>query len=192
MAADPRWLEVLKASGGQALALGGACTGLLAADYFKWIPPLEPWMIHAATFLGILGIMLWLVSVGSAFHQFYPIDGWARYYIRQHRATKDAEKYIPHMSAKEKEIVAYLLAVKRKELYGCRRRRPCGHFNIPWHRRASYDSGPASAFGRCAVQHSRQCVGGTRKEQRQVSGQDSRFQWTLSLEDVRVGLVHSN
>jgi hypothetical protein len=114
MAADPRWLEVLKASGGQALALGGACTGLLVADYFKWIPPLEPWMIHAATFLGILGIMLWLVSVGSAFHQFYPIDGWARYYIRQHRATKDAEKYIPHMSAKEKEIVAYLLAVNEK------------------------------------------------------------------------------
>jgi hypothetical protein len=114
MAADPRWLEILKASGGQALALGAACGGLLAAHYFKWIPPLEPWMIHAATFLGILGTILWVVSVGSAFYKFYPIDGWARYYIRQRRAKKDAEKYIPHMSAKEKEIVAYLLATNEK------------------------------------------------------------------------------
>jgi hypothetical protein len=114
MAADPRWLEVLKASGGQALALGVACGGLLAVHYLKWIPPLEPWMIQAATFLGILGTVLWLVSIGSAFHKFYPIDGWARYYIRQHRAKRDTEKYIPHMSAKEKEIIAYLLAAKEK------------------------------------------------------------------------------
>jgi hypothetical protein len=114
MAADPRWLEILKATGGQSLALGFACGGLLLVHYLGLIPALEPWMVHAATFGAILGGMLALASLGSAFYKFYPIDGWARYYIREHRAKKDTEKYIPFMSRKEKEIIAYLLASQTK------------------------------------------------------------------------------
>lgn len=40
MAADPRWLEVLKASGGQSLAPAVACGGLLAGHYYHVIPAL--------------------------------------------------------------------------------------------------------------------------------------------------------
>lgn len=50
MAADPRWLEILKASGGQAFALSGACGAILLAAHLEWIPPLEPWMVQAAVF----------------------------------------------------------------------------------------------------------------------------------------------
>ncbi len=114
MPADPRWLEILKASGGQSLALAAACAGLMAAHFNQIIPALDPWMIQAATFLGILGGMLWVVSVCSAFYKFYPIDGWAMYFIRQRRAKRDAEKYIPFMSVTEREIIAYLLATNEK------------------------------------------------------------------------------
>jgi hypothetical protein len=43
---DPRWLEILKASGWQTAAIATACLLILAADRFEFIPKLDPWMIQ--------------------------------------------------------------------------------------------------------------------------------------------------
>jgi hypothetical protein len=45
MTPDPRWLELLKASGWQTAALAIACAAFLGAARFGWLPPLEPWIV---------------------------------------------------------------------------------------------------------------------------------------------------
>src|SRR5262249_2288183 len=43
---DPRWLEILKASGWQTAAIAAPCFLVLAADRFGLIPKLDPWMVQ--------------------------------------------------------------------------------------------------------------------------------------------------
>ncbi len=48
MTPDPRWLEILKASGWQTAAIAIACAVLLWANHAQWLPPLDPWMVQLA------------------------------------------------------------------------------------------------------------------------------------------------
>jgi hypothetical protein len=111
---DPRWLELLKSSGGQSLAFAAASGGLLLAIYFKLLPPLDPPWIHLVVGLCILGIMLWVASVLGVLNSFFSprlrLAHWSR--VRQQR--KAVEKYIPFMTDKEKKIIGYLLKYNRK------------------------------------------------------------------------------
>jgi hypothetical protein len=65
MAPDPRWLEILKASGWQTAALAGAAGLLLWADRAGWIPHFEPWMVQSAAVVMIVCGMLALASFAS-------------------------------------------------------------------------------------------------------------------------------
>jgi len=65
MAPDPRWLEILKASGWQTAALAIAAVLLLWANRAGWLPPLEPWMVQAAAVLMIFCGLLALASFAS-------------------------------------------------------------------------------------------------------------------------------
>jgi hypothetical protein len=47
-------------------------------------------------------------------HRFFPLDKWAIYYINLRRSKREVERYIPHMTTKEREIIAYLLAKNQK------------------------------------------------------------------------------
>jgi len=62
MTPDPRWLEILKASGGQSGSLAFACAVFLILGRLGWIPELYPWMIHAAVFVLVLSGMLAITS----------------------------------------------------------------------------------------------------------------------------------
>lgn len=114
MVADPRWLEIIKASSGQAFAMAGAAGALLLTAYWKWVPPLDPWVIHAATVILVLGTLLWLVSVVSALIKFFAPKTWILHWIRIRREKRAAEEYIPFMTEREKKIVAYLLHHNQK------------------------------------------------------------------------------
>src|SRR5271165_2038798 len=50
MTPDPKWLEILKASGWQTAALAAACGLFLLVGRWGWLPPLDPWVIEAAVF----------------------------------------------------------------------------------------------------------------------------------------------
>jgi len=49
MTPDPRWLELLKASGWQTAGISIACGLFLLGAHLGWLPPLEPWMVLIAT-----------------------------------------------------------------------------------------------------------------------------------------------
>jgi hypothetical protein len=114
MAADPRWLEILKSSGGQSFALAGASGGLLLVMYFRVVPPLDPPWIHVVIGLFLLCSLLWAVSVLSWLNRFFSPRVWILHWHRLRQERTAVERYIPHMSDREKAIVAYLLAHNQK------------------------------------------------------------------------------
>jgi hypothetical protein len=65
MTPDPRWLEILKASGWQTVALALAAGLFLWAARTGWIPPLEPWMVQTAAVVMIACGLLALASFAS-------------------------------------------------------------------------------------------------------------------------------
>jgi hypothetical protein len=65
MTPDPRWLEILKASGWQTAALALAAGALLWANRAGWLPPLEPWMVQAAAVVMLVCGLLALASFVS-------------------------------------------------------------------------------------------------------------------------------
>jgi hypothetical protein len=65
MTPDPRWLEILKASGWQTAALAAAGGLLLWVNRAGWLPPFEPWMVQAAAVVMIVCGLLALASFAS-------------------------------------------------------------------------------------------------------------------------------
>jgi hypothetical protein len=65
MTPDPRWLEILKASGWQTAAIAIACALLLWADHAHWLPPLETWMVQLAAAAMVICGLLALASAAS-------------------------------------------------------------------------------------------------------------------------------
>jgi hypothetical protein len=118
MTPDPRWLEILKASGWQTAAVAIACGLFLMAASLRWLPPLDPWMVLIAAAGLLLFGCLAVASFLSALFKFFPIQEWFVHWInirRQKRATQD---YIPHMTPQERQIIAYLLA-KNQKMFTC-------------------------------------------------------------------------
>jgi hypothetical protein len=116
--ADPRWLEILKASGGQSLAFAGAAGGVLLAIYLKLVPPLDPPWIHVTIAVFLLGTLLWLASVASALNSFFSPRTWLVHWRRVHHQKRAAEQYIPHMTDREKRIIGHLIHHNQKTFTG--------------------------------------------------------------------------
>ncbi len=74
--ADPKWLEILKASAGQSAAAALACGLLLLVARWGWVPPLDPWMIIATTFGLLLFGFLTLASFFTAINKIFPVREW--------------------------------------------------------------------------------------------------------------------
>lgn len=62
---DPRWLEILKASGLQTGAVAVACFLILLADHLAIIPKLDPWMVQLASAAMVICALLSLASAAS-------------------------------------------------------------------------------------------------------------------------------
>jgi hypothetical protein len=114
MTPDPRWLEILKASGWQTTALATAFGLFLLAAHIGWLPPLDPWMLHLAALAFLVCMCLALASMGSAAIKIFPVQKWLVYWMNTERKKKEIRKYIPHMTEDEKAIIAYLLARNQK------------------------------------------------------------------------------
>lgn len=114
MAPDPRWLEILKASGWQTAAIAGACGIFLIAARWNWFPPLDPWMVQLAAFVLLLNACLTVASFISAVLKFFPLQTWVMHRVMMRREKDAVRNYIPHMTPNERKIIAYLLARNQK------------------------------------------------------------------------------
>jgi hypothetical protein len=111
---DPRWLEILKASGWQTAAVAIACGLFLLIARWGWLPPLDAWMIQLATIVFLICGSLAVASFASAALKFFPIQKWVLHWVSVHRAKKGLRGYIPHMTEDERRIIGYLLAKNEK------------------------------------------------------------------------------
>jgi hypothetical protein len=113
MGPDPRWLDILKASVWQQLAVAGAC-GLFVWLVTVGVVPTDGkavW-IGLPAFVGLvcLGLALAAVVSTSARGLQPRVARWGGIY----RERKAARRYIPCMTTKEREIIGYLLHHNQK------------------------------------------------------------------------------
>lgn len=107
---DPRWLDILKASGWQTTGLAAAAVVLLVINQLGWLPPLDPWVIQLAAVGGLVCGFLALASMGSALFKMFPMQIWILHYLKRRQRARAVLDYLPHMSEREKRIIGYLLA----------------------------------------------------------------------------------
>src|SRR4051812_25610559 len=110
MTPDPRWLEVLKASGWQTGMLALACLVFLILAGANAVHT-DPWMVTLAAAATLFFIALWLASVGKTVAS---VRHWIRRRFAVRRARRAVADYIPYMTPKERRIFAYLLHHKQK------------------------------------------------------------------------------
>ena len=114
MTPDPKWLELLKASGAQTLALSIASGLFLLTPRYGLLPELPDWAILLAGFFFLVCACLTVVSFFEALSRAVPVGFWFAYWMKERRFKRRVREYIPHMTAKDREIVAYLLAHNQK------------------------------------------------------------------------------
>jgi hypothetical protein len=106
--------DVLREGGWIKAAIAAACGVFLLVAHWGWVPSLDAWMVQSTTFGLLLFGFLALASFISALHSFLPLDKWILHWITIHREKVGLERFIPYMTPKEHEIIAYLLAKKQK------------------------------------------------------------------------------
>jgi hypothetical protein len=115
MNADPRWLEILKATGWQTTALAVA-SAVIAILVGKRVIPTDnnPYWFTVPV---AAAIVLWCLSLAAMASALTRVaDPAARLARWRHlrRAKRAAREYIPHMTAVEKKIIGYLLHHNQK------------------------------------------------------------------------------
>jgi hypothetical protein len=114
MTPDPRWLEILKASGWQTAAVAAACGLFLLIAHWGWLPPLDALMIQLAVIVFLICGSLAVASVVSATLKFFPMQTWLLHWINRRKAKRAVRDYIPYMTKRERTIIGYLLAKNQK------------------------------------------------------------------------------
>src|SRR6266403_1174839 len=115
-AADPKWLEILKASSWQTAALTAASATILYLNAKKRLPvALDSWVIQTAEVSVLVFGFLTVFSVGPHVAKMWKgLWSWFTHRWAIRRAKHQVEKEIASMSPKEREIIGYLLAKNEK------------------------------------------------------------------------------
>ncbi len=114
MTPDPKWLEILKASGWQTTALACAFGVFLLLSRLGFLPPQEPLVTTLIVLALLVCVFLALASIGhTTVEIFQPRERFVLW-MKRRQQRRTVRKYIPHMTDQEKEIVAYLLEKNQK------------------------------------------------------------------------------
>ena len=119
MGPDPKWLDILKATGWQTGCLASAAALLIFANRKNWLPlnaPLEPWVIEIAVVACFVFGFLAFASFCSAAWKASrgPITG----FLALRRAKHQIRREIPYMNEKEREVIGDLIA-KNQRMFTC-------------------------------------------------------------------------
>jgi len=113
MSVDPKWLEILKASGWHTTALTAASGVILYLGTKKRLPVApDSRVVETAEILFVVFGFLSLANIASHFAK--PLGNSTRRWWAVRQAKRQVEKSIPSMSSKEREIIGYLLANNQK------------------------------------------------------------------------------
>ena len=113
--ADPKWLEILKASGWQTTALSIACGLIFVLIKFKVIPTTDSplWLALpaiGALIFGCLALAAMFSALAKVINPAAIFDRW-RLKCSKKRAARE---FIPYMTEKDREIIGYLLYHNQK------------------------------------------------------------------------------
>lgn len=112
---DPKWLQILKASGWQTTALTLACVLIITLIKGNIIPTTDSplWIAIPSIFALVFGCLS-LAAIGSAlFKIFRPLELLNQWHFKR-KKIKEIEKFIPYMADKDREIIGHLLHHKQK------------------------------------------------------------------------------
>lgn len=117
MTPDPKWLEILKASGWQTTALAVAFGVMLLVIRAGWIASPDAWFSGFIAFCALaflICMFLALASIGHSVADFLQPRRWLAKWAGEKQHRKAVREYIPFMTDQERRIVAYLLHHNQK------------------------------------------------------------------------------
>jgi hypothetical protein len=115
MTPDPKWLEILKASGWQTTFLAIGCAVFLVLAYWRVIPTDALPLIIPAMWGGlIVCASLAVASIGQVTLKTFPVHDWVRQWHRKRQVQEAVAKYIPFMTPKDRQIIGHLLHHRQK------------------------------------------------------------------------------
>lgn len=114
MTPDPKWLEILKASGWQTTALAAAFGVVLLVIYLGWIVTPDSWFTAFCALAFLICLFLALATIGHTITDFLQPRVWLARWAKEKQQRKLVREYIPYMTEQEKSIIAYLLAKNQK------------------------------------------------------------------------------
>ena len=106
MDVNPKWLEILKASGWQTTAIAIACGIFILLAHIGALPELPALIFLLISFIGILCGCLAIASWCSAVYNFFPLHRWFIHWNKISRSKQGLVKYIPYMTKEERKIIA--------------------------------------------------------------------------------------
>lgn len=113
--ADPKWLEILKASGWQTTALTVACVVIIVLIKQGVIPTTDsPLWIAVPSVFGVIFGCLSLAAIGNALVTAFEPGKRIKYWLFMRKKTKEAEAFIPYMTDRDRNIIGYLLYHNQK------------------------------------------------------------------------------
>ena len=111
---DPKWLEILKATGWQAAALAAAFAAFLSLSAAGVIPALAPVAVQFLALAALICGFLAIASLATELFKVFPVHIWLAQAQRRGRECSAVTEYIPHMTEQELEIIGYLLHKNQK------------------------------------------------------------------------------
>jgi hypothetical protein len=108
MTLDPKWLDILKASGWQTTFLAIGCAVFLVLARWRVIPTdALPLIIPAMWFGLIVCAFLAAASIGQATLKTFPVHTWVRQWHRKGKIQEGVAMYIPFMTPKDPQIIGH-------------------------------------------------------------------------------------
>lgn len=114
MSPDPKWLELLKASGWQTFAIATGCAVLFALIQRHILPSPGDALLVAIAGVGIVCACLSAASILNAVVRAVPVGRWFSNWNRRRRSRKSVADYIPFMTDDDRAIIGYLLHYQQK------------------------------------------------------------------------------
>ncbi|MBL9049142.1 MAG: super-infection exclusion protein B [Tabrizicola sp.] len=117
---DPRWLEILKASGWQLFAIAFALSSFWFLLYLEYLPPIDsPWVVYGLPLAILVSVGLSLVSLLEFVSR--KVGAQIAENTKKKRVLKDIENkrqrfqsYLPHLTETELRILRYLFQQNQK------------------------------------------------------------------------------
>lgn len=114
MTPDPKWLEILKASGWQTTGLALAFGVLLLLMRTGLVPEPDPLWVYLTALAFLICLFLALATIADGLAKAIQPGRRIKLWRTKRHEQHTVREFIPYMTDKDKEIIGYLLHHKQK------------------------------------------------------------------------------